>query len=142
MIAKLQFAITNTEKFQGRPVDTKLFLKIQEHVNDINQITGEFRSLDESVPFVNLSFIPSKILEGFLSTSFTLGSVSKSHTKPYTKIMANDLVFPSTIQPPKLVAPLQQVSGHIQGGNGLPTRPVSQMKDAKETRPVLQLITV
>ncbi|MEW8545292.1 MAG: hypothetical protein AB2693_17355, partial [Candidatus Thiodiazotropha sp.] len=42
MIAKLESSMTDTVKFQGKPVDTKLFLKVQENISDINQITGGF----------------------------------------------------------------------------------------------------
>ena len=72
MIAKLDSSMTDIEEFQGKSIGTKLILKIQENFSDINQITGEFRSLNQSLPFLDLSFIPNKTIQELLSTSYAL----------------------------------------------------------------------
>ena len=134
MIAKLESSMTDIDKFQGTPIDTKLFLKIQENINDTNQITDEFRNVNKSLLFVDLSFIPSKTIQEFLSASVTLGSVSKSHKNQGTYIAVTDIVFPSALQPQHIARaePQQQSCGHKSGATGLQTRPLSQVKATKK----------
>ena len=134
MIAKLESSMTDIEKFQGKHIDTKLFLKIQENINDTNQITDEFRNVNKSSLFVDLSFIPSKTIQEFLSASVTLGSVSKSHKNQGTYIAVTDIVFPSALQPQHIARaePQQQSCRHKSGATGLETRPLSQVKATKK----------
>ena len=130
MIAKLDCSMTDIEKFQGKPINTKLFLKIQEIINDTNQVTDEFKNVSKSLLFVDLSFIPSKTIQELLSASVTLGSVSKSHKNQGTYIAVTDIVFPSALQPQHIARaePQQQSCGHKSGATGLQTRPLSQVK--------------
>ena len=134
MIAKLESSMADIEKFQGKSIDTKLFLKIQENVSDINQITGEFRSLNQSLPFPDLSFIPSKTIQELLSTSFALGAVSKAHTQRDTNIMGGDILFPSDRHPPNGAGkvPQQQSGANVRGAVRLQSGPVTQIKAAKQ----------
>ena len=134
IIAKLDSSMADIEKFQGKPIDTKLFLKIQENINDTNQVTDEFRNVNKSLLFVDLSFIPSKTIQEFLSASVTLGSVSKSHKNQGTYIAVTDIVFPSALQPQHIARaePQQQSCGHKSGATGLQTRPLSQVKATKK----------
>ena len=134
MIAKLDSSMADIEKFQGKHIDTKLFLKIQENINDTNQVTDEFRNVNKSLLFVDLSFIPSKTIQEFLSASVTLGSVSKSHKNQGTYIAVTDIVFPSALQPQQIARaePQQQSCGHKSGVTGLQTRPLSQVKATKK----------
>ena len=134
MIAKLHSSMTDIEKFQGKHIDTKLFLKIQENINDTNQITDEFRSVNKSLLYVDLSFIPSKTIQEFLSASVTLGSVSKTHKNQGTYIAVTDIVFPSALQPEHIARaePQQQSCRHKSGATGLQTRPLSQVKATKK----------
>ena len=134
IIAKLDSSMADIEKFQGKPIDTKLFLKIQENINDTNQVTDEFRNVNKSLLFVDLSFIPSKTIQEFLSASVTLGSVSKSHKNQGTYIAVTDIVFPSALQPQNIarVELQQQSCGHKSGATGLQTRPLSQVKATKK----------
>ena len=134
IIAKLDSSMTDIENFQGKPIDTKSFLKIQENIDDTNQITDEFRSVNKSLLFVELSFIPSKTIQEFLSASVTLGSVSKSRKKPNICIAVTDIAFPSALQPQNLacVEPQQQSCGYKSGATGLQTRPLSQVKATKK----------
>ena len=134
MIAKLESSMADIEKFQGKHIDTKVFLKIQENVSDINQITGEFRSLNQSLPFLDLSFSPSKTIQELLSTAFGLGAVSKAHTQRDTNIMVGDMLFPSDCKPPNGagIVPQQQSGGNVRGAVGLQSGPVTQIKAAKQ----------
>ena len=116
MIGKLDSSLTDIAMLQGKPIDTKVFLKIQENVNDTNQIACKLSSLDGSMLFVNLSIVPAEITKLFLS--FSLGSVSKS-IKPHTKMVVNDLVFPSAT-----LSPLMKVTKQ--------TMPLSQMNVTKQ----------
>ena len=136
MIAKLEYSMTDIEKFQGKSIDTKLFLKIHENINDTNQIADEFRNVNKSLLFVDLSFIPSKTIQEFLSASVTLGSVSKSHKNQGTYIAVTDIVFPSALQPQQIARaePQQQSCGHKSGATGLQTRPLSQVKATKQCK--------
>ena len=134
MIAKLESSMTDIEKLQGKHIDTKLFLKIQENINDTNQVTDEFRNVNKSLLFVDLSFIPSKTIQEFLSASVTMGSVSKSHKNQGTYIAVTDIVFPSALQSQHIarVEPQQQSCGHKSGATGLQTRSLSQVKATKK----------
>ena len=134
MIAKLESSMADIEKFQGKSIDTKLFLKIQENVSDINQTTGEFRSINQSLPFLDLSFSPSKTIQELLSTAFALGAVSKAHTQRDTNIMVGDMLFPSDSQPSNGagVVPQQQSGGNVRGAVRLQSGPITQIKAAKQ----------
>ncbi|MEW8544063.1 MAG: hypothetical protein AB2693_11060 [Candidatus Thiodiazotropha sp.] len=133
IIAKLESSLKDIERLQGKAIDSKLFLKMQESVCNINQTTGEFRSLSQFLSFQDLSFSPSKTIEEMLSISFTLGSVLKPHTQRDTNIIANDIVFPSELQPANAaVVPPQQSGGNVHGATAFRVRSLSDVKAAKQ----------
>ena len=95
--------ITRTEEFlgeanrlKGKPIDTKLFLKIQEYVKDINKISDDFRNLTESRKLVSLTFDQSTLLLEIMADSATFGSVKNVESKP-DLIEVNDVKFPQYI---------------------------------------------
>ena len=97
IVSRFESLLRKIEKFRRKSVDTKLFLKIQESVTDTNQITDEFRSLNESLLLADLALDPSKTIEEFLSATFTLGSVSKSDTKPGTNTVVTEILSPGSV---------------------------------------------
>ena len=134
ILAKLESSMIDIEKFQGKRIDTKLFLRLQEHVSGINRTNGKFTSLNQTLPFLDLSFIPSKMQEFLPHSSVPLGTVSKAYIQRDTSIMSRDIVFPCDNQTPKggVVESPQQSGDNVRGATRLKAIPVSQIKGAKQ----------
>ena len=112
LVKRFESVLTEAEKIKGKPIDTKLFLKIQDIVTDARQITDEFRAINESLRLLSLSFKPDKAVQDFLLPSVTFGSVSTSEAKYDRDIVVKDVVFPcSQYKPPKAaMGPPQQTT--------------------------------
>ena len=96
IIVRIQAPLKDARRLKGKPMDTKSFLKIQEHVGDINRITGDLRNLGQSRHIISLSFDPSIALREMIATTITLGSVEKVESKP-DHFDVNEVIFPHTI---------------------------------------------
>ena len=97
LVSKFASSLKDIERLRGKSVDTKMFLKIRDHVTATNEITDKFRSLNESLLFIDLALVPRKNIEEFLSSTFTLGSVSKSDTMTGTNTVLTEILFPGSV---------------------------------------------
>ena len=142
LVKRFESVLTESETCKGKPIDTKLFLKIQDIVTDTRQITDEFRVINKSLRLLSLSFKPDKAVQDFLLPSVTFGSVSTSEAKYDKDIVVKDVVFPcSQYKPPKAVmVPPQQssppgMSGQQkQTGNSQAMGPDVQLSEIKITK--------
>lgn len=109
IITRTEEHLNETKKLKGKPIDTKLFLKIQEHIKTTNQTANDLRNLNESRHLISLSFDQSKLAKDIMADSATLGSAKKIESKP-DAIDVNDVTFPQSISqsvqsPPLAVIP-------------------------------------
>ena len=120
LINRLEFILTESEKFKGKPIETKLFLKVQELVANTGEIIEEFRAFGKSFCLTSLSFKPGKVFQDLLNRSVTFGSVVKSESKHGTDIIVTDIVFPcSQNKPPK---PIPRLPPQQSSQSGLPSQ--------------------
>ena len=131
IVTRLESSLSNIEKFRRKSVDTKLFLKLLESVTDTNQITNELRSLNKSLVFAKLSFIPGKTVEDIFTSTFTIGFVSKSDIRPYSTTRVGEIQFPAIAHTPVLPQLRQQNLG-ARGPNTRASAPLRQLKAVKE----------
>ena len=142
LVKRFESVLTESETCKGKPIDTKLFLKIQDIVTDTRQITDEFRAINKSLRLLSLSFKPDKAVQNFLLPSVTFGSVSTSEAKYDRDIVLKDVVFPcSQYKPPKAaMGPPQQTTPPVvsqqqkQTGNSQAMGPVVPLSKIKATK--------
>ena len=116
IITRIEEFLGEAKKLKGKPIDTKLFLKLQEYVKGINQIADDFRNLTESRKLVPLSFDQSKLVLEIMADSATFGSVKKVESKPNV-IEVNDVKFPQYIPlsvQTTQVAAVPKANQHVQ----------------------------
>lgn len=94
LINRLESILTESEKFKGKPIETKLFLKVQELVATTAEIIKEFRAFGKSFCLKSLSFKPGKAFQDLLIHSVTFGAVVKYESKHGTDIIVADIMFP------------------------------------------------
>ena len=141
MNIKLDTPLTVLGDLKAKPIDTKLFLRLQENVNYTKKIAKELQELRKSLNIVSLSFIPSKSSEDVLSSSFTLGKIRKSDSNLLgAGMMVPDIMFP--------VSALKQTTAESNAGQmprpqslggavakprlSRPTQPLLKMKVTKQ----------
>ena len=109
MNIKLDTPLTVLGDLKAKPIDTKLFLRLQENVNYTKNIAKELQELRKSLNIVSLSFIPSQPSEDVLSSSFTLGKIRKSDSNLLSAgMMVPDIMFP--------VSALKQITAESSPG--------------------------
>ena len=142
LVKRFESVLTESEKIYGKPIDTKLFLKIQDIVTDTGRITDEFRVSNKSLRVLSLSFKPDKAVQDLLLPSVAFGSVSTSEAKYDKDIVVKDVVFPcSQYKPSKGVVVLTQQSSppgmsrqQKQTGNSQAMGPVVPLSKIKTTK--------
>ena len=141
MNIKLDAPLTVLGDLKAKPIDTKLFLRLQENVNYTKKIAKELQELRKSLNIVSLSFIPSKLSEDVLSSSFTLGKIRKSDSNLRgADMMVPDIMFPvsalkqTTAQSNARQMPLPQKVGGAVAKPQLsrPTQPLLKIKVTKQ----------
>ncbi|MEW8548341.1 MAG: hypothetical protein AB2693_32965, partial [Candidatus Thiodiazotropha sp.] len=95
---KLDAPLTLLGEVKGKPVDTKLFLRLQENVSYTKKLANKLQELSRSLKFISLSFIPSQPSQEILSSSFTLGKIRKSESNPPgADIKVREIMFPVSV---------------------------------------------
>ena len=127
VILNLKDTLDDIDKIKGSTIDTKVFLKIQDILKDVEQCKADCENLRPSVMKVKISFIPDKRMKEIVSTSYKIGSISLDTSQPQVAISIPDISFPMSPIP----VPLSDigktptgVSGQVAGK----TMPLSQIK--------------
>lgn len=94
VIKKLDSQLNHVRGSKEKSVNCKLFLMLQEVVTETANATGDIRGSLNSLNHSSLSFMPDQVIRDFLSSSYTLGSLSKDRTPAFTDIWVPDIVFP------------------------------------------------
>ena len=89
-IVNLEGTRDDIDKMKGTSVDTKVFLKIQDILNDFERCKSDVKKLRPLTMNVKMSFIPDELL----STPFKLGSISFDTSQPRVTISEPEVSFP------------------------------------------------
>ena len=94
VIANLKDTLDDIDKMKGSTIDTKVFLKIQDILKDVEQCKAGCEKLRPSVMNVKMSFIPDKRMKELVSTSYKMGSISLDTSQPQVAISVPEISFP------------------------------------------------
>ena len=134
-VKKLDSPLARLGELQAIPIDTKVFLRLQEIVSYTKKLTTELQDSHEQHNSKSLTFVPSQHVQDFSSSSFTFGTIRSSVSKSDADIAIPEILFP--------VSPLKQVATRPNtaqtpdpqntGGLGTkPTQPLSSLKAIKQ----------
>ena len=130
VIVYLEGTLDDIDKMKGNTIDTKVFLKIQDILKDVEQCKADCEKLRPSVMNVKMSFIHDKRMKELVSTSYKMGSISLDTSQPQVAISIPDILFPMSPIPVPLSGfgkTPTGVSGQVTGK----TKPLSQIKAVK-----------
>ena len=93
-VSRIESSLRQIDILRSKPIDAKLFLRIQDILSDMKQYQDDFKA---PICNVQLSFVPSKQIQEFLSSSYTMGSVKLDKSK--CEITIPEILYPvSSIQ--------------------------------------------
>ena len=107
-VTKLDSPLARLRELQAIPVDTKVFLRLQEIVSYTKKLTTELQDSHEQHNSKSLAFVPSQHVQDFSSSSFTFGTIRSSVSKSDADIAIPEILFP--------VSPLKQVAARPKTG--------------------------
>ena len=81
ILTRTEKAIDETKKLKGRPIDVKLFLKIQENVQYMKHIEDEINAQNQSRRFLSLKLDNCILLTDIMSDSATFGFIITEESK-------------------------------------------------------------
>ena len=122
----LESTLDDINVLKGRIIDTKVFLKIQDILKNIDKCKMDVSTLNQTTTRRMLNFVPDKTMNNVLSSSFTMGTISLEESNRDVTISVPEIMFPSSS------AKLSQASaaGYQPSGN---TKPISEIKAQKHT---------
>ena len=88
-VSRIESSLRQIDILRSKPIDAKLFLRIQDILSDMKQYQDDFKA---PLCNVELSFVPSKQIQEFLSSSYTLGSVKLDKSK--CEITIPEILYP------------------------------------------------
>ena len=94
VITDLKGTLDDIHKLKGSTVDTKVFLKIQDILKNVEQCKSTAEKLKPSAMTIKMSFNPDKRILEFLSNSFEMGLFSLETSKPQVPISVPEISFP------------------------------------------------
>lgn len=97
--ARIEAVSSDVEKFKGKSMDAKIFLCLQEAVDDARERTSSFKSLSDSLSLNLLTFSLSKTIQDMLTSSLTFGSVCTSAINDTFDIDEQEIKFPFSSSP-------------------------------------------
>ena len=93
-VSRIESSLRQIDILRSKPIDAKLFLRIQDILSGMKQYQNDFKA---PICNVHLSFVPSKQIQDFLSSSYTMGSVKLDKSK--CEITIPEILYPvSSIQ--------------------------------------------
>ena len=88
-VSRIESSLRQIDILRSKPIDAKLFLRIQDILSDMKQYQDDFKA---PLCNVELSFVPSKQIQDFLSSSYTMGSVKLDKSK--CEITIPEILYP------------------------------------------------
>ena len=93
-VSRIESSLRQIDILRSKPIDAKLFLRIQDILISMKQYQDDLKA---PICNVQLSFVPSKQIQEFLSSSYTMGSVKLDKSK--CEITIPEILYPvSSIQ--------------------------------------------
>ena len=89
VVSRIESYLGQIDTLRSTSIDTKLFLRIQDTLGDMKQYQDD---LNTPIYRCQLSFVPSKQIQYFLSSSYTIGSVKLD--KSESEITIPEIQFP------------------------------------------------
>ena len=94
IVLKLESPLSDLEDMKSQPVDTKIFLRLQEVVGFVKKFTPELQDSRDSLKFISFSLMPNQLVQEFLASSFTFGTIQSSETNSEADIVVPEISFP------------------------------------------------
>ena len=88
-VSRIESSLRQIDILRSKPIDAKLFLRIQDILSDMKQYQDDFKA---PICSVHLSFVPSKQIQDFLSSSYTMSSVKLDKSK--CEITIPEILYP------------------------------------------------
>ena len=88
-VSRIESSLRQIDLLRSKPIDAKLFLRIQDILSDMKQYQDDFKA---PICNVQLSFVPSIQMQEFLSSSYTMGSVKVDKSK--CEITIPEILYP------------------------------------------------
>ena len=88
-VSRIESSLRQIDILRSKPIDAKLFLRIQDILSDMKQHQDDFKA---PICNVHLSFVPPKQIQDFLSSSYTMGSVKLDKSK--CEITIPEILYP------------------------------------------------
>ena len=88
-VSQIESSLGQIDILRSKPIDAKLFLRIQDILSDMKQYQDDFKA---PICSVQLSFVPSKQIQEFLSSSYAMVSIKLDESK--SEITIPEILFP------------------------------------------------
>ena len=88
-VSRIESSLRQIDILRSKPIDAKLFLRIQDILSSMKQYQDDLKA---PICNVQLSFVPSKQIQEFLSSSYTMGSVILDKSK--CEITIPEILYP------------------------------------------------
>ena len=88
-VSRIESSLRQIDILRSKPIDAKLFLRIQDILSGMKQYQDDFKA---PIYNIQLSFVPSKQIQDFLSSSYTMGSVKLDKSK--CEITIPEILYP------------------------------------------------
>ena len=103
-VSRIESSLRQIDILRSKPIDAKLFLRIQDILSDMKEYQDDFKAL---ICNVQLSFVPSKQIQEFLSSSYTMGSVKLDKSK--CEITIPEILYPVSSTQQSRAGPAKKV---------------------------------
>ena len=88
-VSRIESSLRQIDILRSKPIDAILFLRIQDILSSMKQYQDDLKA---PICNVQLSFVPSKQIQEFLSSSYTMGSVKLDKSK--CEITIPEILYP------------------------------------------------
>ena len=88
-VSRIESYLRQIDILRSKPIDAKLFLRIQDILSGMKQYQDDFKA---PIYNIQLSFVPSKQIQDFLSSSYTMDSVKLDKSK--CEITIPEILYP------------------------------------------------
>ena len=103
-VSRIESSLRQIDILRSKPIDAKLFLRIQDILSSMKQYQDDFKA---PICNVQLSFVPSKQIQEFLSSSYTMGSVKLDKSK--CEITIPEILYPVSSTQQSRAGPAKKV---------------------------------
>ena len=103
-VSRIESSLRQIDILRSKPRDAKLFLRIQDILSSMKQYQDDLKA---PICNVQLSFVPSKQIQEFLSSSYTMGSVKLDKSK--CEITIPEILYPVSSTQQSCAGPANKV---------------------------------